>query len=81
MKKVELTLTTKWVIHKQHTQKKELSDGIRVEYYGNGGTEGGTIVEKQPGVFYIEWDEDVVDTPIDDSESSKRILSETGFEF
>ena len=79
---MELTLTTRWIVHKCDQQTREITEGMAIEYYGNGvdNSSSGAIKERD-GYYFIEWEDISADTPIDGSEESNKILKDCGFAF
>ena len=80
--KLELTRIVK--TRKKVKESQELSDGLRILYYGQKYTGEDNpfkgVIREQDDEFYISWDDNSPETKIDNSEKSVSILKYCAFE-
>lgn len=80
---MELKLTTKWIIRKRETISKEIKEGMKIHYYGNGDewienpSEG--IIEKDDNGLYIKWNDTSEDTRLEDNDHTNSVLKNCGW--
>ena len=80
---MKVTLTTRWIEHKQNTETKELKEGIEIHYYSVNNqnidepSEG--VIKKDADGLYIEWEDTETKTRLDGSKHTEEVLKNCGW--